>query len=212
MLLLADGSEHDVVVTACDGDVVTVRAPRLGPDDAPAIDDEVTLRWATARGRHEAAAQLVGVFSVGGDHWDLAPVGEIASRQERRYVRGGGGEAIEVTRSAVDAAALRGTVVDLAERSVRATLTAPPASGDTEDPRPAPAVLLFGEGVAVTLRLGATSLSVPGRVSRVTELPGIQKATRTVDTVVLLDVTDRQADTLRRYIFDSQRRARNRLR
>ncbi|PID53710.1 MAG: hypothetical protein CSA58_02390 [Micrococcales bacterium] len=224
-LVLADDSEIAVQIdgVAADGRL-NVTVTRVGAQTAPGVDDEFILRWANDRGRHCAWVRLVSFSSV--VQWDLELISGIQSLQERQYVRCGSSESASLTRTIVEGVTYHGEVADLSERSVRLRLRVEgfantvsaagdpaaenspdedlpdedlPDEGSPDEATP----LRVNELVAVDMQLSGGAFSAPGTVLRAGAVHG-QRMT----VVVLLDVSDRQADMLRQYVFASLRRAR----
>jgi hypothetical protein len=103
----------DVRVVHVSDTVITLS---LAVADVPPAGSTVTVRWAAApRGRYALSASVVG---VDGNRVDIRFAGEPAIEQSRSFVRGGGGEPIQLIRPGHDDA--MGWVHDISERSVRA--------------------------------------------------------------------------------------------
>lgn len=185
-LFLPDGSSCGAKVLAITGDTVTITAPSIAVESMPMVEDELDMQWFRSRGRYEVTVILAGVYDENGRHcWDLEFVTEPFVRQERRFVRGPGGQVATVTRESGDV--VLGEVVDLAECSARVRF-------QTGHP-------LLHERVSLNFDIDDEVIATAGTVTRTS--PGTMLG---VDTVVMLDVSPQQADVLRRHIFAQQRR------
>ena len=188
LLVLPDGSSCDARISSIDADSVTVPAPAVDVDSLPMLEDELDIQWFRPRGRIKVAVSLVGIFQEDGRrYWDLEPVEEPVVHQDRRYVRGRGGQVVTVVCDSGDA--LTGELVDLAECSVRVRLP-------TGRLRPQ-------ARLTISFDLDGEPIAAAATVSRTT--PGEKSG---AEAVLMLDVTPHQADVLRRHIFAEQRKAR----
>lgn len=193
LLAMGSGAMYPTTVDDdFDGELL-LGAPAVAADDLPAVGDQFELRWFSARGRHHVQVRLTSVTSTGYLAWFVEAAARPQVRQDRRYVRAGGGEPVTFTRTSDDGAAhaiVRAAVVDLSERALRASTSALDMRAE--------------ERVTVGLTLAGSSMVVPGQVHRT--LSG--RAPETVEVVVMLEVTERQADLIRQYVFAAQRRER----
>lgn len=169
--------------------------------DLPGPGSTVVVRWHSPRGRHHVDTVFIERRGDGGLQWILEVEGRLRLTQDRQYVRGAGGE--QVTLKRVDpepeegAEPLRepaelttGFVVDLSERGVRARFEA--------------LDLVPEDVVTMTLALDETSTSITGTVLRVFPAArGVQP-----EVVVVFETDDATATMLRRYVLQSQMRAR----
>jgi hypothetical protein len=187
------GESHRSRVEDVDGDTVTVAAPlNLKVEDLPGIGDLVTIRWsAGARGRYAAPARIVEFVRGGVPRWITRPTGTVVVEQSRQFVRGGGGEPVVLLRQGQDdTSPVQGHVADLSEGGLRARFT------DLEG--------AVGDTVVVTLTLDGETIDATGQIHRTTRdhgEPGVQ-------VVVVLDLPERQAQLVRRYVMKHQLAAR----
>jgi hypothetical protein len=161
--------------------------------DVPPAGSSVTLRWAAApRGRYTLTADVI---AADGSRVDLRFAGEPTVVQARGFVRGGGGEPIEMERSG-EVEAL-GFVHDLSERAVRAHFT---------DVRVRP-----GDELVLRLQLGEEVAEFPARAFKVSSMR--QQVPRrgplSVEMVAVFEGRDDMpAKQVRRYIMRQQLLAR----
>lgn len=201
-LLPADGSYiemtsygetlPEVRVVQASGTAITLS---LATAHVPPANSSVELRWAAApRGRYALAGN---VAAVDGNRVQIRFQGQPAVVQSRLYVRGGGGEPIELVRP--DLPDTAGRVHDLSERAVRATF-----SDITLHP---------GDEMALRIQLGDEVVEFPAQAMKVNSMR--QQVPRrgplSVEMVAVFeDSDDRQAKVIRRYIMRHQLAARAR--
>jgi hypothetical protein len=189
------GGTYRSRVEDLDGALLTLAAPLdLLVTDVPDAGLELTVRWiAGERGRYAADAVINRVVHAHVSTW----VVEITSRpeieQNREYVRGGGGEPVELT-AGDDGEPHRGEVIDVSERSVKAVFK-------RLDIAP-------GSEVSLRLMLEDEQMTLRGHVYRVVD----QAATSEVQIVLMLDADETQAQAIRRHVMNLQRLARARAR
>jgi hypothetical protein len=191
------GDTHRSRVEDVGNGTVTVAAPlRLRVEDLPEIGSQVTIRWsAGARGRYAASARIEEFIRGGVPRWVTRPTGPVAVEQSRQFVRGGGGEPVVLIRQGPeDASPAHGHIADLSEGGLRARFT------DLEG--------AVGDEVVVTLTLDGDTIDARGRIQRtMREAPD-----DTVHVVVVLDLAERQAQAVRRYVLRHQLAARRGVR
>jgi hypothetical protein len=194
-LAVVGGDAYPSRVEDRQGDRITIAAP---PDllvaDVPEIGRSVTLRWpAGARGRYYVPAEVVDVHHDRITTWDVKINGSLGIEQNRRYVRGGGGEPIRIQRTLTpEDPAVDGRVVDLSERSVRGRV----GSCDVK----------AGDPVTTRVVLDDDVIEVSGTVLRVIDRPEDKAA----GVVVVFDPDEHQATVIRRYVLRQQLLARAR--
>jgi hypothetical protein len=183
---IGDRNHPEVRVVRVTETTVTLSLPL--DDVAFPAGAAVTLRWAAGpRGRY---VQHGAVLKVDENRIDVALTGEPEIEQLRNYVRGGGGERIQLVRA--DTPQRFGQVHDISERSVRAHF------GDV-DLRPGEEMLLrvqldneVVEFPATAYRVAQIRQQVPVRGPLVTEM------------VALFEQDERQAKIIRRYVLRLQ--------
>jgi hypothetical protein len=178
-------------------DEISGRSMTLSPPSTVQLDvgHPVSLRWgANERGRYVVTGQVAEML---GSQVVVELQTEPRIEQLRRFVRGGGGEEIQIHRGGAGDAC-DGWICDLSERSVRARFAAV-SIGD-------------GDALWLTIYLDEDTIEVRGTATRVTvrppEAPG-PDASR-VEVIAMLDTDETQAQTIRRYVFRQQLLARAR--
>ncbi|MEP7764661.1 PilZ domain-containing protein [Sanguibacter sp. 25GB23B1] len=201
----SDERSYTTWVDQCDGRYMRVFAPHdLLVVDLPGPGSVVVVRWHSPRGRHHVEAVFLERRGDGGLQWILEVEGDLRITQDRQFVRGAGGEPITLVRldpepvedpeddtpARPPAEVATGVVVDLSERGVRARFEV--LDLEAEDL------------VTVDLTLDDTTLSIIGSVLRL--FPGARGVPPEV--VVVFDTEEATATRLRRYVLQSQLRAR----
>jgi hypothetical protein len=194
-LTVVGGEAYASRVEDRQGDLITVAAPLdLLVADVPEIGRQVVLRWtAGARGRYVAPAEVVEVHHEQVSTWEIKITGQLWIEQNRRYVRGGGGEPIRLRRMLEpEDPAVDGRVVDISERSVRGQV------GRFE--------VKAGDPVVARIVLDEDVVEVEGYVLRVLDQPEHVGA----GVVVIFEPDEHQATVIRRYVLRQQLLARTR--
>lgn len=169
------------------------------PDTRPTIGDRVTLRWpAGSRGRWAVRATVVPAPDDRRVGVTVQEAPEL--EQQRQYVRGGGGERIRLIRPGDDdnePAVFSGWVQDLSERGARAHF----ADVRVRD----------GDQLRGQVELDDGTVDVSATVIRIRVLPDKEGAyLMRLEVVVVFDIEEQQARTIRRYVFRQQLLARAR--
>ncbi|WP_432834584.1 PilZ domain-containing protein [Dactylosporangium sp. CA-092794] len=116
-VVLMDGEAYQSRVEDADGKRLTVAAPfGVNSADVPEVGSIMELAWVAGDRRHAVDVRLAELTRERPPRWSLEAVGSIRLQTRRNYVRGGGGEEVEVTLGGV---AYQGKVVDLSEGGVR---------------------------------------------------------------------------------------------
>jgi c-di-GMP-binding flagellar brake protein YcgR len=189
-------AQHDSRIEMINGKTVVVTAPLHETVEIPEIASTVKLGWsAGARGRYVVDAKLVSTSRVEGVPtrcWTLTIESEPLLHQRRRFVRAGGGEPVRVRATGRDVM-ISGSASDVSEGGVRfRILGVKPGDEWTR--------LDDGEAVAAVVQLGDDMLDADGAVLRTIE----DHITKTVDMIVTLELSERQAETVRRYVMRQQ--------
>jgi c-di-GMP-binding flagellar brake protein YcgR len=189
--------EFESRVEVVDGNTVIVAAPLNTTVEPPELGSILSLGWAAEpRGQYVADARLVSTSRVEGVPircWSVSVESEPVLHQRRRFVRAGGGEAVRVRAKGRDVM-ISGHATDVSEGGVRFKVC---------DPNPAeaePATLRDGEPVTAVLQLGDDTLDADGCVLRTIDNP----TAKTVDVIVTLQLSERQAQMVRRYVLRQQ--------
>jgi hypothetical protein len=177
------------------GERITVAAPLdLVIGDLPQVGREVTLMWPIGgRGRCSATGQIVEVHRGHVSTWEVKVTGQSRIEQNRRFVRGGGGEPIRIRRTLTDQdPTVQGRVVDLSERSVRCRVSG--------------LEIKAGDPVDSWIALDDDAIEVSGSVLRVVDKP----EDKAHGIVVVFEPDEAQATVIRRYVLRRQLLARAR--
>lgn len=194
----SDERSYTTWVDQSDGHLMSVFAPHdLLVVDLPGAGSIVTIRWHSMRGRHHVDAVFLERRGDGGLQWILEVQGDLRVTQDRQFVRGAGGEPLTIVRVDTDdepaeepARVVTGVVVDLSERGVRARVES--------------LEVVEEDTVSVVLRLEEAEVGVTGTVLRL--FPGAKDVLP--ELVVVFEADDATATTIRRYVLQSQLRAR----
>jgi PilZ domain len=177
-----------------DGKRLTLAAPlNLLISDLPEVGREVTVRWTGPRGKFAAPAKIAEIRSGTVSTWVVEISGAPEVEQNRRFVRGGGGEPVSMQNGDTPGELVFGRVVDVSERSVRGRFK----SID----------LKAGDTVLVKITLDDDVVAVSGSVLRVMPQPD----NHGIDVVAVFEPDEAQATTIRRYVLRQQMLARARL-
>jgi hypothetical protein len=184
-----------------DGKTVVVAAPFNETVEIPELGTILSLSWiAGPRGRYVVDARLVSTSRVEGVPtrcWTLTVESAPVLNQRRRYVRAGGGEPVRI-RADGPGIVITGAASDVSEGGVRFRIDGA-RPGD-----PARVTLDDGEPVNTIVQLGDDMLDADGAVLRTIDDP----ITRTVDMIVTLELSERQAEKVRQYVMRQQMLAR----
>lgn len=189
---VSDERSYTTWVDAVEGDVLSVFTPHdVLVGDLPDVGTPVMLRWHSHRGRHFVDAAFVGTHDDGGRQWVLELDSSVRIAQDRRYVRGAGGEVLTLSRAEPALGPVEGVAVDLSEGGLRGAFDPASVADVAEDDVLAVDVLLDGQAVGLT----ATVLRVLPQPDR-------------TDVVVVYEPDDRTATRIRRHVLEAQRLAR----
>jgi c-di-GMP-binding flagellar brake protein YcgR len=116
-VVLTDGEAYQSRVEDITGKRLTVAAPfGVNGADMPDVGTAMELAWVTGDRRQAVDVRLAELSREQPPRWSLEAIGSIRLQTRRNYVRGGGGEGVEVT---LGGTAYAGRVVDLSEGGVR---------------------------------------------------------------------------------------------
>ncbi|GII26143.1 PilZ domain-containing protein [Planosporangium mesophilum] len=196
--LVHEGTELESRVEMINGATVVVAAPFNETVEIPDLGAVLKLSWvAGPRGRYVVDARLTSTARVEGVPmrcWSLTVESEPVLNQRRRFVRAGGGEAVRVRPKERDDIVISGAASDISEGGVRFRI-----NGAKPD---APDRVMLDDGVPVTtvVQLGDDMLDADGAVLRTID----DRIGKTVDMIVTLELTERQAELVRRYVMRQQ--------
>jgi hypothetical protein len=195
--LTAGESELESRIELIEGKNVVVAAPFNETVEIPELGTVMGLSWSAGpRGRYVVDARLVSTSRVEGVPmrcWTLSVESSPELHQRRRFARAGGGEPVRVRAKDRDVV-ISGAASDVSEGGVRFRIS---------DARPGDAervTLDDGEAVSTVVQLGSDMLDVDGSVLRTIEDP----FAKTVDMIVTLQLSERQAEMVRRYVMHQQ--------
>ncbi|GAA1794849.1 PilZ domain-containing protein [Planosporangium flavigriseum] len=195
--ITVDGSEHESRIEMIEGNKLVVTAPMHQTVEVPEIGSAVSLSWSAGpRGRYAVDTKLVSTSRVEGVPtrcWTLTVLSEPVLQQRRRYVRAGGGESVGV-RSTERDVMLSGSANDISEGGVRFHVSGVKPGDETW------VRLNDDEAVTVVVHLDEEMLDADGWVLRTIE----DHITSTVDMIVTLNLVERQAEMVRRYVMRQQ--------
>ncbi|MGC9669187.1 PilZ domain-containing protein [Planosporangium sp. 12N6] len=196
---VSDGErDYESRVELIDGRTVVVAAPFNETVEIPDIGSMLKLGWvAGPRGRYVVDAKLTSTSRVEGVPmrcWTLALESAPEINQRRRFVRAGGGESVRVRLKDRDDVVINGSASDISEGGVRFRVQ----GAKPDDPNRVK--LDNGVPVSVVVHLDEDMLDADGAVLRTIE----DQVAHTVDMIVTLRLTERQAERVRRYVMRQQ--------
>src|SRR5215218_8772226 len=116
-----DGEAYQSRVEDMTGKRLTVAAPfGVNSTDMPKLGSSVELAWVTGDRRQAVDVRLVELSREHPPRWSLEAIGSIRLQTRRNYVRGGGGEWVEVVHRG---STYRGRIIDLSEGGARCRMT-----------------------------------------------------------------------------------------
>ncbi|MER7275708.1 PilZ domain-containing protein [Dactylosporangium sp. NPDC000244] len=119
-VVLMDGEAYQSRVEDMSGKRLTVAAPfGVIPADVPKVGASMELAWVAGDRRQAVDVRLVELGREQPPRWSLEAIGSIRLQTRRNYVRGGGGEWVEVSHGG---STYQGRVIDLSEGGVRCRL------------------------------------------------------------------------------------------
>ncbi|WP_433055912.1 PilZ domain-containing protein [Dactylosporangium sp. CS-033363] len=120
-VVLMDGEAYQSRVEDFSGKRLTVAAPFGVMDaDVPKLGASMELAWVAGDRRQAVDVRLVELGRERPPRWSLEAVGSIRLQTRRNYVRGGGGEWVEVVHGGTT---YHGRIIDLSEGGARCRLT-----------------------------------------------------------------------------------------
>ncbi|WP_432985097.1 PilZ domain-containing protein [Dactylosporangium sp. CA-233914] len=191
-VVLMDGEAYQSRVEDTSGKHLTVAAPfGLHQAEMPEVGASMELAWVAGDRRQAVDVRLVNLSREQPPRWSLEAVGSIRLQTRRNYVRGGGGEAVEVTRGG---STYEGRVIDLSEGGVRCRM---PEDRFERDDR-----------VDVKVFLEHETLTMSGSVLFVRRDPD----TATYDVIITYETSELVGRAIRGYVLrrEMEERRRNR--
>jgi hypothetical protein len=191
-VVLLDGEAFSSRVEDIEGVTLTVGAPYgVHAADIPKVGTALEIAWVAEDRRHAVDVRLTALTREQPPRWEIQVIGSVRLQTRRNYVRGGGGEHVEVVRGADTIA---GKVIDLSEGGVRMRVT--------ED------VLDRDDRVDVVMRVEGERLTLRGTVLFVRRHP----ETASFDVIITYEAPEAISRTIRGYVLRREMEARRRLR
>ena len=184
-------SMPSVVEDVLESDLVVAGPLGLVEGQMPEKEERLLVLWEDANGPHQLPCDMGNVLTRELPQWQVKPAGVARTEQRRSAVRVHAESPATIIR---DRQAFGATLVDLGEGGMRATL---------ED---AETIIGVGDLVSVILKLEKVEHDMRARVVRVQVEP---EQPRTI-AANFLDLTQTQADELRRHVFAEQTKLRAR--
>jgi hypothetical protein len=193
-IALIDGSSYPSRVEDLDRDAYTLAAPfGIAVEELPEVGAIVELAWLHEDSRLTAPAKLEGMTREQPRLWRLRIAGEARRQTRRAYVRGGGGELVDLLSADGGTAPASGRIIDLSEGGVRC--------------RTRIGNFVREQRVEVALRLDADVVKINGRVLFVRR----NVETADFDVVVQYETTETVGRLIRSYVLRRQMEERRRL-
>jgi hypothetical protein len=191
-IILEDGQAFHSRVEDTDGKRLTVGAPfGIHAHDVPKTGGVLELAW-LAEDRRMVVTVKLRSTNREPPRWELEIAGNARLQTRRHYVRGGGGEKVELAKSSGDTFA--GWAIDVSEGGVRCRL---PEERVTRDER-----------VQVRLSLDTEDLTLDGTVRFVRP----HDETEGFDVIITYQTTEAIGQRIRGYIMRREMEERRRLR
>src|SRR4051794_7017562 len=112
-----DGEAYQSRVEDSDGKRLIVAAPfGVNTVDMPKVGTSMELAWVAGDRRQAVDVRLIELSREQPPRWSLEAIGSTRLQTRRNYVRGGGGEGVEITLGGI---AYAGRVIDVSEGGVR---------------------------------------------------------------------------------------------
>jgi len=191
-LILVDGELFASRVEGADGNRLVVGAPiGIHAADVPKLGSALEIAWVTEEARQAVDVRLKSIRNQPQLQWELDVIGSVRLQTRRTYVRGGGGERIEVVK---DGTSVDAKVVDLSEGGVR--LRTVEDRFDRDD------------RVGLNLVIEDTRVPLQGTVLFVRRNP----ETESFDVIITYDTGESIGRLIRSYVMRREMEARRRLR
>lgn len=160
-------------------------SPPLAMDiPTPELGTVLPMVFVSNRMRHVLPVRMLGVTDEAPWRWTLRPAGQSHPDTRRRFVRGGGGETVELWRPDGEKLTIHhGTALDLSEGGLRTRM---PLAG-----------FVTGEALEVRTWLGEELVVTVGKVLSVRR-PDVP---HWIDVVVQYELPEPTARQLRKYLF-----------
>lgn len=191
-VVLTDGEAYQSRVEDAGGKRLTVAAPfGVSSAELPKVGSSMELAWVAGDRRQAVDVRLVELGREQPPRWSLEAVGSIRLQTRRNYVRGGGGEWVEVM---LGGTTYRGKIIDVSEGGVRCRMLEDRFDRD--------------DRVEVRLQLEPETISLSGTVLFVRRDP----ENATYDVIVTYETSELVGRAIRGYVLrrEMEERRRNR--
>ena len=191
-VVLTTGDVYHSRIEDIAGTLLTVGAPYgIHSADVPSAGAGLEIAWVNGDRRYAIDMRLRSLTREQPPRWELEVVGSVRLQTRRNYVRGGGGEVIEIVKGAET---FSGTVVDLSEGGVR--LRVKEDRFDRDD------------RVDLRLTLDGEPLPLRGTVRFVRR----HQESASFDVIITYDTTEAIGRAIRGYVLRREMEQRRRLR
>ncbi|MGI5247002.1 PilZ domain-containing protein [Dactylosporangium sp. CA-139066] len=191
-VVLMDGEAYQSRVEDISGKRLTVAAPfGVSSVDVPKVGASMELAWVAGDRRQAVDVKLVELSREQPPRWSLEAVGSTRLQTRRNYVRGGGGEWVEVT---LKGTTYQGKVIDLSEGGVRCRMLEDRFDRD--------------DRVEIRVLLDETPITLSGTVLFVRRDP----ENATYDVIITYETSEGVGRAIRGYVLrrEMEERRRNR--
>ena len=191
-VVLLDGELYNSRVEDVHGRLITVGAPYgIRWEDVPRVGAGLEIAWVSGDRRHAVDMRLKSITREQPPRWELQVVGSVRLQTRRNYVRGGGGEGIEIVKGTHT---FSGRVMDLSEGGVRLRIREDRFERD--------------DRVEVRLRLDDTTYPLSGKVLFVRWIPDLEG----FDVIITYEPSEAVGTAIRGYVLRREMEERRRLR
>lgn len=191
-VVLTSGDLYHSRIEDIEGLRLTVGAPYgIHSADVPAVGAGLEIAWVDGDRRYAIDMRLRSLTREQPPRWELEVVGSVRLQTRRNYVRGGGGEIIEIVKGAEK---FDGKVIDLSEGGVRLRVREDRFDRD--------------DRVDLRLTLDNQQLALRGTVRFVRRHP----ESASFDVIITYETTEAIGRTIRGYVLRREMEERRRLR
>jgi PilZ domain len=190
-VVLLDGAVFPSRVEDAAGRVLVVATPMgIHSADVPKLGSSLELAWIADRRRKAVDVKLSALTKEQPPRWRLEALGPVRLQSRRNYVRGGGGETVELD---TGSATVLGRVVDMSEGGLRCRVRENQVRRE--------------EVVSVRVRLGGDVLELTGTVLFVRP----DDEGDFIDLVVTYETTEAIGRAIRGYVLRREMEERRRV-
>jgi hypothetical protein len=191
-VVLLDGEIFHSRIEDISGLLITVGAPYgIRSEDVPVVGAGLEIAWVSGDRRHAVDMRLKSITREQPPRWELQVVGSVRLQTRRNYVRGGGGEGVEIVKGGQT---YTGRVMDLSEGGVRLRIREDRFERD--------------DRVEVRLTLDDTMFPLNGKVLFVRWIPDSEG----FDVIITYEPTEAVGRAIRGYVLRREMEERRRFR